>query len=53
MNTESLVRYKYYDNLYCDSLNRYLLNMLLLCFIILDLTGHRSTSNSIHHTENF
>jgi len=29
------------------------LNMLLLCFIILDLTGDYVTTRSIHHTKIF
>ena len=58
-NTELLVSNSTFDDLSCGSgeclvdTTLFILKMLLLCFIILDLTGDHVTTHSIHYTEIF
>ena len=59
LNTEPLISNSTFDDLSCGSgeclvdTTLFILKMLLLCFIILDLTGDHVTTHSIHYTEIF
>ena len=58
-NTEPIVNNSIFNDLSCGSgesfvnSKLFILKMLLLCFIILDLTGDHVTTRNIHHTEIF